>query len=74
MHRSVESDLARTPAAATSSIPASSLHPSYSHLLHWMRESLGFARVVSSVDLVAEGRFLSRAAVSGLAGVEPPVS
>ena len=44
---------ARTPAAATSSIPASSLHPSSSHLLLWMRESLGFARVVSAVDLVA---------------------
>ena len=38
-----------------------------------MRESLGFARVVSVVDLVARGRFPSRAAVSGLAGVTSPV-
>ena len=41
-------DLARAPAAASGSTPASSGLPSSSHMLHWMRTMTGYAPVVSA--------------------------
>ena len=43
----------RTPAAATSSTPASSNHPNPSHLALWMRKSEGYALVPSAAASVA---------------------
>ena len=48
MHHSAISAVARAPAAAASSTPASTAHPVRSFLLRWMRKSTGYAPVVSA--------------------------
>ena len=68
MQHSAEPAVARTPAAATSSTPASPLHPSSSHLHYQTRASLGFAWVVSAARMVAGAVIPSPSAAFAVAG------
>ena len=53
MFYSAISAVARAPAAAASSTPASRAHPVRSFLLRWMRKSTGYAPVVSASPAAA---------------------
>ena len=68
-HRSPVPECARTPAAAEVDAAHNPGHSSCCCLLRWMRESSSSPRMPSAARFVVCAAFLSRAAVSGLAGV-----